>query len=269
MPYAADVEFYDWKTLPKPGHNPQGEQVEQVFHVFPALKMFYPFEAENSFGHGGPASSWAGQNMHIAYTIVTVYVILTFTIKYALSGEKVKGFNVKEAWKWWNLGLSLFSFCGAMRTVPHLIKNIYMKGFEYTVCYPALPEYGNGVVGLWTMLFIFSKVPELFDTAFIVLGKKKLIFLHWYHHVTVLLYCWHSYGTRNAAGLWFIAMNYTVHAIMYFYYFLTGLGYRPKWAFFVTIIQISQMFVGVMVCIFHYVTHPFFYFSYHIIPHLL
>ena len=157
MPYAADVEFYDWKTLPKPGHNYKGDQLEQVFHVFPALKMFYPFEAENSFGHGGPASSWAGQNMHIAYTIVTVYVILTFTIKYALSGEKVKGFNVKEAWKWWNLGLSLFSFCGAMRTAPHLIKNIYTKGFEHTVCYPALPEYGNGVVGLWTMLFIFSR----------------------------------------------------------------------------------------------------------------
>ena len=108
------------------------------------------------------------------------------------------------------------------------------------------------------MLFIFSKIPELFDTAFIVLGKKKLIFLHWYHHVTVLLYCWHSYGTRNAAGLWFIAMNYTVHAIMYFYYFLTGLGYRPKWAFFVTIIQISQMFVGVMVC-FTFFSRPYTY----------
>ena len=104
--------------------------------------------------------------LFFAYTIVTLYVVLTFTIKYALSGEKVKGFNVKEAWKWWNLGLSLFSFCGAMRTVPHLIKNIYSKGFEHTVCYPALPEYGNGACGLWTMLFIFSKVPELFDTAF-------------------------------------------------------------------------------------------------------
>ena len=54
------------------------------------------------------------------------------------------------------------------------------------------------------MLFIYSKVPELVDTAFVVLRKKPLIFLHWYHHVTVLLYCWHSYYTLSSAGLYFV-----------------------------------------------------------------
>ena len=146
--------------------------------------------------------------------------------------------EVVESW------LELVQLLGPMRTVPHLLKNIYTMGFEYTVCYLAARDYGLGAWVL-TMLFIFSKIPELLTMQHCI-GKKKLIFLHWHHHVTVLLYCWHSYGTRNAAGLWF--MNFTVHAIMYFYYFLTGLGYRPKWAFFVTIIQISQMFVGVMVC---------------------
>jgi elongation of very long chain fatty acids protein 6 len=43
-------------------------------------------------------------------------------------------------------------------------------------------------------------------------------------------------------------MNYGVHAIMYFYYFLTALGYRPKWSAYVTILQISQMFVGIAIC---------------------
>ena len=105
-----------------------------------------------------------------------------------------------------------------------------------------------GSAGFWTMLFIFSKVPELFDTMFIVLRKKPLIFLHWYHHVTVLLYCWHSYATRSAAGLWFISMNYSVHAIMYFYYFLKAVGVKVSWARLVTTFQISQMFVGVSVC---------------------
>lgn len=49
-----------------------------------------------------------------------------------------------------------------------------------------------------------------------------------YHHVTVLLYTWFSYSARNP-GLYFIAMNYTVHAVMYSYYFLMELRLWPKW----------------------------------------
>jgi hypothetical protein len=34
-----------------------------------------------------------------------------------------------------------------------------------------------------------------------------------YHHVTVLLFCWHCYVVRSSLGLPFMAMNYTVHAV--------------------------------------------------------
>lgn len=105
------------------------------------------------------------------------------------------------------------------------------------------------------MLFIYSKIPELIDTVFIILKKKNLIFLHWYHHVTVLLYCWHSYATRSSAGLYFVAMNFGVHAIMYLYYGLAAMRIRVKWDWIVTILQISQMFVGMAVCGAVYVYH--------------
>lgn len=58
---------------------------------------------------------------------------------------------------------------------------------------------------------VLVQIPELGDTVFVVLRKKPLIFLHWYHHVTVLLYCWHSYYEQTTYGLYFISMNYTVH----------------------------------------------------------
>jgi hypothetical protein len=89
--------------------------------------------------------------------------------------------------------------------------------------------------------------------VFIVLRKRDLQFLHWYHHVTVLIFCWNSFVTESAAGLWFIAMNYTVHlftffltefsliilifscakfqvhAVMYLYFGLQTLRLMPKW----------------------------------------
>jgi elongation of very long chain fatty acids protein 6 len=84
-----------------------------------------------------------------------------------------------------------------------------------------------------------------------VLRKKPLIFLHWYHHVTVLLFCWNAYATMAGSGLYFVAMNYTVHALMYGYYCLQALNMCPKSfpAFLITFAQIAQMFVGTGVCI--------------------
>lgn len=49
-------------------------------------------------------------------------------------------------------------------------------------------------------VYCLHKVPELVDTVFIVLRKRPLIFLHWYHHVTVLLFCWSSFATESGSG---------------------------------------------------------------------
>ena len=47
-------------------------------------------------------------------------------------------------------------------------------------------------------------------------------------------------------------MNFTVHAVMYFYYFLAAVCTRPpKWGLLVTCMQISQMAVGVLVIVLH------------------
>jgi hypothetical protein len=53
-----------------------------------------------------------------------------------------------------------------------------------------------------------------------VLQKKRVIFLGWFHHTTVMLYCWHAFHNCIAPGLWFATMNYLVHSVMYTYYFL-------------------------------------------------
>merc|ERR1711871_53584 len=124
-----------------------------------------------------------------------------------------------------------------------------VEPFEVTVCKEPYKSYGPGSAGLATQLFVLSKIPELVDTFFIVVNKKPLIFLHWYHHITVLLFCWHSYVTEAAYGSYFIAMNYSVHAIMYAYYGLQAAQQLSKSypAHNITTIQILQMFGGTFI----------------------
>ena len=111
----------------------------------------------------------------------------------------------------WNFGLSFFSIGGLIYCVPHLLFNdrsgLITTGFYPSVCSHA-SAYGFGDVGFWVFLFIYSKLAELIDTLFLLLRKSPVILLHWYHHVTVLLYCWHSYSVRIGTGLWFASMNH-------------------------------------------------------------
>ena len=138
-------------------------------------------------------------NYSVPFLAVFLYLIFCYF------GQKImkdqKPFGLLSLLSVWNLFLSVFSAYGAIRTVPHMLYRIYSLPFEQTVCESPHTAFGAGACGLAVQLFIISKIPELIDTVFIVLRKKPLIFLHWYHHVTVLLYCWNSYVTESAAGL--------------------------------------------------------------------
>jgi hypothetical protein len=211
----------------------------------PALSFLYPFEWENKWQMTWQ-SDFCWESMGHAVILCGCYAVMCFGGRWIMKDRKP--FDLRIPLALWNLFLATFSFIGCIRTVPFLLNTIYQRGVYNSVCTPPTPHYGHGPVGLWVTLFIFSKVPELVDTLFIVLRKKPLIFLHWYHHITVLLFCWHAFATLTASGIYFVAMNYTVHAIMYFYYFLTALGCRPRWALAVTVFQLSQMVVGIAVC---------------------
>jgi hypothetical protein len=238
------------------GANGHGTAYAELSCLLPKLSFTYhPFER---FYDPVPTLTWMQDRPLIPIWACVAYVILIF------SGQAYM--KSRPAWSWrrtlafWNLGLSLFSWIGAIRTAPQLYYNLTTYPLRDNLCDDPAALYGSGSTGLWVQLFILSKFPELVDTFFIVIHKKPLIFLHWYHHITVLLYCWHSYVTTSPSGLFFVVMNYCVHAVMYGYYFLMAVKLRPKWfnPIFVTVLQLSQMFIGVGVTIvaFYYYNNP-------------
>jgi elongation of very long chain fatty acids protein 6 len=191
----------------------------------------------------------ASKYYSIPFSIVFLYLFGIY------AGSKIMGsrkpFDLRLQLALWNGFLCVFSFIGMCRTVPYLFGFVLSQSYEQTICTAPKVSWGNGPTGFWVMLFIFSKIPELIDTVFIVLRKKPLLFLHWYHHVTVLLFCWNAFASCAGSGLYFVSMNYTVHALMYGYYCLQSLGLCPKSfpAVLITISQIAQMIVGTAICI--------------------
>lgn len=233
-----------------------GVEYAEFTCVHPSLGKFYmPFE---KFYDPVPTVTWMQDRPMIPIWACVLYVVGI------VAGRTY--FASRPAWSWrkllafWNLALSVFSWIGAARTAPQLYYNLTTYTLRENLCNDPAALYGSGSTGLWVQLFILSKFPELFDTLFIVIHKKPLIFLHWYHHITVLLYCWHSYVTTSPSGLFFVVMNYSVHAVMYGYYFLMAKKMRPKWfnPMVVTFMQLSQMFIGVGVTIaaFYYYNNP-------------
>jgi len=147
----------------------------------------------------------------------------------------------------WNLALSVFSAVGFYYALPEFANNLMTRPLVDVICDPrcfALPS------SRWIFFFNVSKFFEFGDTIFIVLRKKPLIFLHYYHHVMTALYCWYANQVSvydNCTGWSFAVMNLFVHTLMYTHYALAALGIHFNWNVMLTSLQLAQMVVGMSV----------------------
>jgi len=128
------------------------------------------------------------------------------------------------------------------------VLSILDHGLEVVIC-DQKGVYWEGLRLFMIWVFLLSKFAELGDTVFVVLKKKEVIFLHWYHHVTVLMYCWHANMIHSSASILFGWMNSCVHMIMYYYYFRSSAGARLGWGELVTRLQLAQMFLGIAISV--------------------
>lgn len=167
-----------------------------------------------------------------------------------------KAFNLQYPLALWNFLLAICSIYGAYEIIPQFFHFwIYEEGFIAETCGGDV-EVRSPV----TMIFCLSKIPELFDTVFIVLRKKPLRFLQYYHHIATMAYCWIAWAYLNEIGGVFAAMNLFVHSFMYTYFMCSALHWRwPNWArITLTMMQLAQMAFGVSVLLISIYKCPYY-----------
>ena len=181
---------------------------------------------------------WLKANFSTAWIASGIYLVVIYFLKQYMDNKPA--FNLRSGLVLWSATLAVFSIIGTARTAYERYYIVSTYGWNYSVC---KNELYAGPMALWYGLFVTSKILEFGDTIFIILRKQKLIFLHWYHHVSVLIFSWYVCSDAQIFARWFLVMNYFVHSVMYSYYTLKALKIRvPKMAaMLITILQIFQV----------------------------
>lgn len=221
--------------------------------LFPPAMSFPNFDCHDLY-HWVQENRYKSPAIACSFYFLMVFVILPLVRPMK---EKVPGY-MKHLFAVWNLMFSVFSCYGVSVCMPFVMRVWRERGFRYLVCSDVMMLGEDkrdttvacyGPIGFMMSLFMLSKFPELMDTFFLVLMNKHVPFLHWYHHVTVLLYSWFAYKNATPTAVMFGTVNFSVHAVMYFYFFATT--YTRALNFLrmpITSIQLSQMLFGVFVC---------------------
>uniref|UniRef100_A0AAF5PQ83 Elongation of very long chain fatty acids protein n=2 Tax=Wuchereria bancrofti TaxID=6293 RepID=A0AAF5PQ83_WUCBA len=189
------------------------------------------------------------KNWSQTITVSIGYFFVIKLIQYFMKSRSA--FNLRWPLFTWNLSLALFNIFGFIRFAEDMIHTLLYQGIYPSLCYSVNP---TDVAAYWSYLFFLSKIVELGDTLFIVLRKKRLIFLHYYHHTSVLIYSAHSGAENTGSGKAFIMMNFLAHSAMYTYFAVASYGIRlPKTvSMILTTIQTVQMFAGISVLAYVY-----------------
>lgn len=177
-----------------------------------------------------------------------LYFSLIFSIQHIMKNRTPM--ELRKPLIIWNLVLALCNIAGSIRILPGFVHILRDFGFTFSVCNNKYILNIQPTV-FWAFIFTATKFVELGDTLFIVLRKRKMLLLHWYHHIMTLIITWYTLSVPVAVTHWFGIMTNFIHSFMYFYYALSALQLKlPRWiAMMITLMQLSQMIIGSFACL--------------------
>ncbi|CAB3405740.1 unnamed protein product [Caenorhabditis bovis] len=181
-------------------------------------------------------------HFYVTIQAAVLYVVVVFGTKFIMRNREP--FKLTVPLNIWNFILAVFSIVGAIKMTPEFFSVLLNKGVSNSYCY--VYDFTKGENGYWVWLFMASKLFELVDTVFLVLRKRPLMFLHWYHHILTMIYAWYSHPLTPGFNRYGIYLNFVVHAFMYSYYFLRSMKIRvPGFiAQAITSLQILQFIIS-------------------------
>ncbi|GAB2227416.1 hypothetical protein Droror1_Dr00009237 [Drosera rotundifolia] len=177
-------------------------------------------------------------SLHSLIITVTTYLSLTF-LPLRLRLPPLPAASLRVLSTLHNLCILSVSVMMAVGCSVAVITGLENK--REVLCFP-VGTVRKGPVFFWAYVFYLSKILEFVDTLLIMLSGslRRPSFLHVYHHATVVIMCYIWLETAQSLFPVALVTNATVHAVMYSYYLLSGIGIRPRWKRAVTDCQIAQ-----------------------------
>ncbi|KAJ1888857.1 hypothetical protein LPJ66_008355 [Kickxella alabastrina] len=142
-----------------------------------------------------------------------------------------------------NLVLAVYSLWTFIDFSPAVLRNIQQAGFKNGFCDVEWTLRGDKLL-MHGFLFYLSKYYEFIDTMIILAKGRRATSLQTFHHSGAVVIMWMGNFVHSPYLAFFVFENSIIHTLMYIYYSLTAMGYKPPGKQMLTRLQISQFYIA-------------------------
>ena len=154
---------------------------------------------------------WLKDNEYKLWLTILLYLIAIYICPKLT--QNLKPVSITSTVVLWNSAVAVFHIIVGIFTFMERYEMITLHGWKSSIC---RMQYYTGPIAFWSGTFVLSKLILFGDTLILLIRKRrKIMFSHWYHHISVLWATWDSYTNNQALCRWLGAINSWTLAALY------------------------------------------------------